>query len=106
MASEGGGSKSRSNSYYNVLGIRKDASISDVRTAYRKLAMVPATAVTFFFSGEFSSEHFDLRTFHSDIADVDKFFYKNLIFFGQFDIFVEEMASGSIREKPWRRRRS
>uniref|UniRef100_A0A1J3FP73 DnaJ-like protein subfamily B member 6 n=1 Tax=Noccaea caerulescens TaxID=107243 RepID=A0A1J3FP73_NOCCA len=39
MSSEGGGSKPRSNSYYNVLGIRKDASVSDVRTAYRKLAM-------------------------------------------------------------------
>jgi len=39
MASEVGGSNSRSSSYYNVLGIRKDASVSDVRTAYRKLAM-------------------------------------------------------------------
>lgn len=36
---EGGGSSVRS-SYYNVLGIRKDASVSDIRTAYRKLAMV------------------------------------------------------------------
>lgn len=36
---EGGGSNVRS-SYYNVLGIRKDASVSDVRAAYRKLAMV------------------------------------------------------------------
>ncbi|CAN6990087.1 unnamed protein product [Brassica rapa subsp. trilocularis] len=35
---EGGGSNVRS-SYYNVLGIRKDASVSDVRAAYRKLAM-------------------------------------------------------------------
>ncbi|MFU0443255.1 DnaJ domain-containing protein, partial [Candidatus Liberibacter asiaticus] len=26
--------------YYSVLGIRKDASFADVRTAYRKLAMV------------------------------------------------------------------
>lgn len=26
--------------YYAVLGIRKDASFSDVRTAYRKLALV------------------------------------------------------------------
>lgn len=40
MACEGGGSNNRSNSYYNVLGIRKDASVSDIRTAYRKLAMV------------------------------------------------------------------
>lgn len=39
MACEGGGSNNRS-SYYNVLGIRKDASVSDIRTAYRKLAMV------------------------------------------------------------------
>ncbi|KAG7585491.1 DnaJ domain [Arabidopsis thaliana x Arabidopsis arenosa] len=38
MACEGGGSNVRS-SYYNVLGIRKDASVSDIRTAYRKLAM-------------------------------------------------------------------
>ncbi|CAH2046835.1 unnamed protein product [Thlaspi arvense] len=38
MASEGGGSNVRS-SYYSVLGIRKDASVSDIRTAYRKLAM-------------------------------------------------------------------
>lgn len=36
---DGGGSNVRS-SYYNVLGIRKDASVSDVRAAYRKLAMV------------------------------------------------------------------
>ncbi|XP_009122987.1 dnaJ homolog subfamily B member 8 isoform X2 [Brassica rapa] len=35
---DGGGSNVRS-SYYNVLGIRKDASVSDVRAAYRKLAM-------------------------------------------------------------------
>ncbi|KAL0718608.1 hypothetical protein Bca4012_067931 [Brassica carinata] len=35
---EGGGSNVRSN-YYNVLGIRRDASVSDIRTAYRKLAM-------------------------------------------------------------------
>lgn len=34
-----GGSNGGS-SYYAVLGIRKDASFSDVRTAYRKLAMV------------------------------------------------------------------
>ena len=26
--------------YYTILGIRKDASFSDVRTAYRKLALV------------------------------------------------------------------
>lgn len=39
MACEGGGSNNRS-SYYNVLGIREDASVSDIRTAYRKLAMV------------------------------------------------------------------
>jgi hypothetical protein len=35
-----GGSNGRSLCYYSVLGIRKDASSSDVRTAYRKLAMV------------------------------------------------------------------
>ncbi|XP_059438471.1 uncharacterized protein LOC132171224 [Corylus avellana] len=34
-----GGSKSGSWCYYSVLGICKDASSSDVRTAYRKLAM-------------------------------------------------------------------
>lgn len=39
MACEGRGSNVRS-SYYSVLGIRKDASVSDIRTAYRKLAMV------------------------------------------------------------------
>lgn len=39
---EAGGSNVRS-SYYNVLGIRKDASVSDVRAAYRKLAMVPSS---------------------------------------------------------------
>ncbi|XP_010414974.1 PREDICTED: uncharacterized protein LOC104701042 [Camelina sativa] len=39
MASEGGGGSNIRSSYYNVLGIRKDASVSDIRTAYRKLAM-------------------------------------------------------------------
>ncbi|KAL6964674.1 hypothetical protein U1Q18_035733 [Sarracenia purpurea var. burkii] len=36
MDREGGSSES---CYYSVLGIRKDASFSDVRAAYRKLAM-------------------------------------------------------------------
>lgn len=42
MDQEGGGSNggSRSYCYYSVLGIRSDASSSDIRTAYRKLAMV------------------------------------------------------------------
>lgn len=42
MDQEGGGSNggSRSSCYYSVLGIRSDASSSDIRTAYRKLAMV------------------------------------------------------------------
>ncbi|EOA35831.1 hypothetical protein CARUB_v10021072mg [Capsella rubella] len=40
MACEGGGGGSNNrSSYYNVLGIRKDSSVSDIRTAYRKLAM-------------------------------------------------------------------
>ncbi|XP_062145137.1 uncharacterized protein LOC133852401 [Alnus glutinosa] len=34
-----GGSNGGSLCYYSVLGIRKDSSSSDVRTAYRKLAM-------------------------------------------------------------------
>ncbi|KAK7337702.1 hypothetical protein VNO77_18287 [Canavalia gladiata] len=38
MDREGGGSNGRS-CYYSVLGIRRDASFSDIRTAYRKLAM-------------------------------------------------------------------
>ncbi|GAU11449.1 hypothetical protein TSUD_344400 [Trifolium subterraneum] len=38
MDREGGGSNGGS-SYYSVLGIRSDASSSDIRTAYRKLAM-------------------------------------------------------------------
>ncbi|KAF5739999.1 DnaJ heat shock N-terminal domain-containing family protein [Tripterygium wilfordii] len=37
MDREGG--SSGGSCYYSVLGIRKDASFSDVRTAYRKLAM-------------------------------------------------------------------
>lgn len=35
-----GGSNGGSSSYYAVLGIRKDASFSDIRSAYRKLALV------------------------------------------------------------------
>ncbi|KAI4369371.1 hypothetical protein MLD38_017815 [Melastoma candidum] len=35
----GGGSVAGSSCYYAVLGIRKDASSSEIRTAYRKLAM-------------------------------------------------------------------
>ncbi|KAL8553888.1 hypothetical protein ACS0TY_002235 [Phlomoides rotata] len=34
-----GGSDAGSNCYYSVLGIRKDASFSDIRSAYRKLAL-------------------------------------------------------------------
>ncbi|XP_018816317.1 chaperone protein DnaJ [Juglans regia] len=34
-----GGSNGGSSCYYSVLGIRKDASFSDIRTAYRKLAL-------------------------------------------------------------------
>ena len=34
-----GGSKGGS-CYYTILGIRRDASFSDIRSAYRKLAMV------------------------------------------------------------------
>ncbi|KAJ4719367.1 DnaJ-like protein [Melia azedarach] len=34
-----GGSNGGSSSYYAVLGIRKDASFSDIRSAYRKLAL-------------------------------------------------------------------
>ena len=37
MDREGG---SNSNGFYSVLGIRKEASFSDIRTAYRKLALV------------------------------------------------------------------
>ncbi|XP_031269512.1 uncharacterized protein LOC116127989 [Pistacia vera] len=36
---EGGGSTAASSCYYSVLGLRKDASFSDIRSAYRKLAM-------------------------------------------------------------------
>lgn len=35
-----GGSKAPSHCFYSVLGIRQDASFSDVRSAYRKLALV------------------------------------------------------------------
>ncbi|XP_044476374.1 dnaJ homolog subfamily B member 8-like [Mangifera indica] len=35
----GGGSTAGSSCYYSVLGLRKDASFSDIRSAYRKLAM-------------------------------------------------------------------
>ncbi|KAH9755446.1 J domain-containing protein [Citrus sinensis] len=35
----GGGSNGGSLSYYAILGIRKDASFSDIRSAYHKLAM-------------------------------------------------------------------
>ncbi|CAI9103490.1 OLC1v1001981C1 [Oldenlandia corymbosa var. corymbosa] len=34
-----GGGSNGSSCYYSVLGIRKDASFSDIRTAYRKLAL-------------------------------------------------------------------
>ncbi|CAJ2631728.1 unnamed protein product [Trifolium pratense] len=39
MDRDGGGSNGDGSSYYSVLGIRSDASSSDIRTAYRKLAM-------------------------------------------------------------------
>lgn len=37
MDREGG---SNGSSYYSVLGVRQDASFSDIRSAYRKLALV------------------------------------------------------------------
>lgn len=43
----GGGSDGGS-CYYTILGIRKDASFSDIRTAYRKLALVLNSASLFF----------------------------------------------------------
>ncbi|CAN1354980.1 Chaperone protein DnaJ [Linum perenne] len=39
MDREGGSNGGGKSSYYAVLGIRKDASSSDVRSAYRRLAM-------------------------------------------------------------------
>ncbi|KAL3632741.1 hypothetical protein CASFOL_025725 [Castilleja foliolosa] len=39
MDREGGSGSSGSCCYYSVLGIRKDASFSDIRSAYRKLAL-------------------------------------------------------------------
>ncbi|GFP79124.1 Dnaj homolog subfamily b member 6 [Phtheirospermum japonicum] len=39
MDREGGSGGSGSCCYYSVLGIRKDASFSDIRSAYRKLAL-------------------------------------------------------------------
>lgn len=50
----GGGSNGGSLSYYAILGIRKDASFSDIRSAYHKLAMVTILtsfhkSTTFFF---------------------------------------------------------
>lgn len=54
---DGGGSNGGSLSYYAILGIRKDASFSDIRSAYHKLAMVTILtsfhkSTTFFFSSE------------------------------------------------------
>ena len=45
--------------YYAVLGIRKDASFSDVRTAYRKLALVNFPPNRRRFLCLFSSDSFD-----------------------------------------------
>lgn len=64
----GGGSNGGSLSYYAILGIRKDASFSDIRSAYRKLAMVTILtsfhkSTTFFFSRQKFSDWLKLFFF-------------------------------------------
>ncbi|KAH9755445.1 J domain-containing protein [Citrus sinensis] len=61
----GGGSNGGSLSYYAILGIRKDASFSDIRSAYHKLAMVTILtsfhkSTTFFFSRQKFSDRLKL----------------------------------------------
>lgn len=64
----GGGSNGGSLSYYAILGIRKDASFSDIRSAYHKLAMVTILtsfhkSTTFFFSRQKFSDRLKLFFF-------------------------------------------
>lgn len=40
MDAEGAGTESDNACFYSLLGIRQDASASEIRSAYRKLALV------------------------------------------------------------------
>ncbi|RDX70039.1 DnaJ-like subfamily B member 6 [Mucuna pruriens] len=76
--------------YYSVLGIRRDASFSDIRTAYRKLAMRwhpdkwaqnPATA------GEAKWRFQQIQEAYSVLSDQSK---KSMYDAGLYDPFEEE----------------
>ncbi|XP_057439034.1 uncharacterized protein LOC130730910 [Lotus japonicus] len=85
-----GGSNGGGSCYYSVLGIRRDASSSDIRTAYRKLAMKwhpdrwtrnPATA------GEAKRRFQEIQEAYSVLSDQSK---RSMYDAGLYDPLEEE----------------
>ncbi|MFQ6635264.1 hypothetical protein Gotur_011727 [Gossypium turneri] len=77
--------------YYSVLGIRKDASFSDIRTAYRKLAMVIELFPSFFF-------YFLLSLIYNMVIKLNSSF--NVFVFGRNGIQTDTPEAQESPEKP------
>jgi len=93
MDREGG---SNGSSYYTVLGIRKDASFSDIRSAYRKLALKwhpdrwtknPAVA------GEANHRFQKIQEAYSVLSDENK---RSMYDAGVLDLFDEDDGMGDF----------
>uniref|UniRef100_A0A5B7C263 J domain-containing protein n=1 Tax=Davidia involucrata TaxID=16924 RepID=A0A5B7C263_DAVIN len=93
MDREGG---SNGSCYYSVLGIRKDASLSDIRTAYRKLALKwhpdrwaknPSVA------GEASCRFQNIQEAYSVLSDQSK---RSMYDAGLLDLLEEDEEMGDF----------
>ncbi|KAL6560574.1 hypothetical protein OROGR_004133 [Orobanche gracilis] len=91
-----GGSDDRSYCYYSVLGIRKDASSSDIRSAYRKLALKwhpdrwaknPSAA------GEAKRRFQKIQEAYTVLSDKEK---KSMYDAGFLDLFYEDEGMGDF----------
>lgn len=86
----GGGSNGGSLSYYAILGIRRDASFSDIRSAYRKLAMKwhpDRSAKNPGVAGEAKRRFQQIQEAYSVLSDENK---KSMYDAGLYDPFEEE----------------
>lgn len=67
MDQEGGSSDS---CYYSILGIRRDASFSDVRLAYRKLALVIIlSSMCVYVCMQLRNQNFEIKLIYSNLFD-------------------------------------